>query len=382
MAFNTRTGKLRTVNSIRQIVEQIEANEGPLERHLAKGIIGKSHLLNQPRFNFITDIPCEYMHLVCLGLVKRVTELTFKVGDNKERVTKRKLSDPALFNFYISQIQVVREFSRRCRTLDFSVFKAQEFRNLLLFFFPIVIKCIDEEYSEEIKLWYNLVFMIRSCILPNSEFRDIPDRKIETACETFFRLYEKLYGKINCTYTVHVVCSHLLLVRGSQPLTFRSAFKFESFFSEMKNLYVPGTTSTIKQVIENCFMKRAVEYHVCEKTIFYSCEKKPLPGKPFNPGMENNSLIYTSNDNNHHNFYKIVEMDDNDKDKFVCVKQGKFKFSNPLTPNLNWSDVGVYKLGPTLNEEQIIIHRNDICGKILKVDNLLITCPNNVLQEK
>ena len=380
--YETRNGKLRTVNSVRQIVNLIMENEGPLDRHVAKGITGKSHFLDQPRFNYITSIPCEYLHLVCLGVVKRVIILTFKVGERRDRITKRKLSDPSLFNQLISSVQVVREFGRRCRNLDLSVYKGQEFCNVILFFFPLVIQCIEETYTDEIKLWYNLAYMIRACILPNSEFRSIPDKKIVSACETFYRLFEKVYGQKNCSYSVHVLPSHLLQVRGTQPLTFRSAFKFESFFAEMKNLYVPGTISTTKQILKNTYMKRALEFHKCQKTIFYDCKRKPVAGKKFLPGLENNSLVYITDEQNNRHMYEIIELDENDCNQFICIKQGKFEFKNPHTPGLDWSQVGVYKIGPTLTEEHHTISKEDICGKVLKIDNLLITCPLNVLHEK
>ena len=379
--YDTMKGKLRNVEDIRRIAERIE-NEGPLPRDEAKGITGKSIFLDQPRFHYIKDMPCEYLHTTCLGVIKRVVELTFRVGENRERVTKRKLSDPQLFNSYISLVQVVREFGRRCRNLDFSVFKAQEFRNIGLFFFVLVIKCIEPDHTDEIKLWYYLAFMVRACVLPNNEFRTLPDRIVIHACDNFYRLFEKVYGKSNCSYSIHVVASHLLLIRGTQPLTFRSAFKFESFFSEMKNLYVPGTMSTTKQVLKNCFMKRAVEHHACEKTIFYDVEKTPTHGKPFTPGLENNSLIYITNEENHHDLFKIIHVNKENPEVFTCVKQGKFQFKTPLTPNLNWSQVGVYKLGPTYTEEHHQIAREDICGKVLKIDNYLMTCPLNVLHEK
>ena len=130
---DTRNGQLRTLADIRRIAERIE-NEGPLPRNEAKGITGKSIFLDQPRFHYIKDMPCEYLHSTCLGTIKRVVELTFRVGENRDRVTKRKLSDPQLFNSFISSVQVFREFGRRCRNLDFSVFKAQEFRNIGIFF--------------------------------------------------------------------------------------------------------------------------------------------------------------------------------------------------------------------------------------------------------
>ena len=150
----------------------------------------------------------------------------------------------------------------------------------------------------------------------------------------------------------------------------------------MKNSYVPGTQSTSKQILQNCYMKRAVEHHSCEKTIFYDCQKKPVEGKQFIPGLENNSIIYVTNENNHHTFYVIIEHVPDNHDAFICIKQGKFQFKTPLIPNIDWSQVGVYKNGPTLIEEQFVVQRDEICGKVLKVDNMLITCPLNVLQEK
>ena len=73
------------------------------------------------------------MHSICHGVVKRLIELTFKTGQSRERITKRKLSDPALYNSKISKVQVPRDFSRRGRMLDIGVMKAQEYRNIVLF---------------------------------------------------------------------------------------------------------------------------------------------------------------------------------------------------------------------------------------------------------
>ena len=133
---STMNGPPRTLNKIRAIVNEIENTPDIVKTnpHFCKGIMGRSLLLDQPFFHLIKDTPTEYMHLVCLGNVKRMVELTFKVGENRERVTKRKLSPPALYNIKIKDIQLTREFSRRCRNLDFGVMKSSEFRNILLFF--------------------------------------------------------------------------------------------------------------------------------------------------------------------------------------------------------------------------------------------------------
>ena len=133
---STMTGNLRTLDGFKEIVNEIENNPDILKNDpdFCKGIKGKSNLLNQPYFDIIRDVPCEYMHLGCLGVVKRMVELNFKVGENRDRLTKRKLSSPKLFNEKIQNVQLFRESSRRCRNLDTSVMKALEYRNLVIFF--------------------------------------------------------------------------------------------------------------------------------------------------------------------------------------------------------------------------------------------------------
>ena len=343
-----------------------------------KGFVGTSSLLYQRNFNFIENIPCEYMHSVCLGLVKRLIELTFAVGKTRQKLSKRKLTSPNLFNYLFKNIQVPHEFSRRVRNLDLGTIKAQEYRNLLLFFFPIIIECIEVEYPNERRIWLLLAFSIRACILPNHEFAHVNQNHVKTSCNLFYNLFEQIYGANNCTYSLHIVASHLLQIRGNHPLTFKSAFKYENFFSEMRNMFHPGTTSTLKQIIQNVLMKRSIEYHCCETTILFKPQKLSKPGKPSNPVQVNNSIVYTF-ENETHNFHKIVKTIDNNN--FLATPIGKFNVKTSLLRNLNWSSVGVYRMGP-LGDTTHSLCRSQIAGKGIHVNQYLITCPNNVLREK
>ena len=372
---STMTGNLRTVEGITAIVEEIESNPDILKTDpdFCKGIKGRSLMLDQPSFNMIEDVPCEYMHLLCFGVVKRMITLNFKVGEQKDRITTRKLTLPSLFNEKIKSIKVTREFSRRCRNMDLSVWKASEYKHCLIFFFPIILDCIEEDFEDDRKIWLHLVYMIRACILPNEEFRKIDTAIVESACKNFYELFEKLFGEINCTYSIHVLPSHLLKIRGNNPLTYRSAFKFESFFSEMRNLFQPGTISPVKQILNNCYMKRLLEYHYCQKKVFFG------PQKSNNTGKENNSLIYCYNENETITIYSIAKQID--EHSFSCVTQGKFRVSMSLTPEYDWSAVGVFRAGP-LSEKLTVVMKHDIIGKVLNVNGYLITCPINVLLEQ
>ena len=364
----TMNGRPRTITAIRRIVNSIEEGENVSQDYL-KGIKGRSLLLDQPNFDYTSDIPCEYMHCVCLGIGKNMMELTYKIGKNRTRVTTRQRCDPKLFNDLIILVQVPREFPRRCRNLDTANFKAQEYRSCILFFFPIILKNIPEIYKKEKQLWLALVFMVRSCVIPNEEFSNVSRDTIYTACELFYNLYFELFGQRNCTYTVHIVPSHLLKIRGNVPFTERSAFRFESFYSEMKNLFKPGTSSPLKQILSNTLMKRQLEFHSCEKTILYQKVKEKQT-------MENNSLIYTYN-NNTHDFFVITDINE---DVFTCRRHGKFEFKPILLPTFDWKTVGVYRKGP-IGSQVFNIHKNEIKGKAICVLNMIISCPINVLHE-
>ena len=371
----TANGNPRTLENVNEIVNIIENANGPLERDVTKGITGRSLLLDQPNFHYVKNFAAEYMHSVCIGVVKRLTELTFKVGQVRIRNTKRKLSDPKTFNRLIKNVQVPNECGRRIRNLDFAVFKATEFRNIILFFFVIVIECIEHEFVTERKIWLQLAFIVRACVLSNEEYGKINQNIIKAQSEGFYKNYEKMFTAKNCTYSTHIVGSHLMEIRGDEPLPAKSAFIYENFYAEMKNLFCAGTRSPLKQVFKNCFIKRQLKEHQCVSKIIYS---KMPPMDKLNIGKENNHSVYVLNENGH-SMYNII--DEHDRNTFICTKQGKFEAKFNELKNVQWSSIGVYKLGPVC-DQPIRIPKKNIAGKVIHVGNYLITCPNHVLREK
>ena len=356
----------RTNESMLKIIEKIE-EKGKLPPHEAKGVVGRSPLFEIPHFNFVRDSPTEYMHSVCLGMTKRMLECTFEVGVNRDRNTKRKLSKASDFNVLMQDVKVFHECSRRYRELDFAVMKAQEFRNVTILFFPLVVQCIEPKEKER-KLWLLFAYVIRSSVLSSEEYKAIDLDEIRELCAQFYVLYERLFGQNNCTYNTHVVMAHLLEMRAHGPLTETSAFGFESFYGEIRHSFVPGTQSTLKQILKKILLKRIVNNHRCENSIFFSDHETAL---------ENNTLVYCYTDMTFH-IFKVVEIRGN---SLFCNKQGKFKATFPELSSVSWSKVGVFRKGPISND-LMIIPKEKVSGKVIEVQNLLITCPNNVLREK
>lgn len=363
---STRNGEPRTVEKIVAITEKIK-EKGKLPAEEAKGVIGVSPLMSIPGFDIVRDVPAEYLHSSCLGVSKRMVELTFSVGENRPRLSKRKLSSPSKFNDLMRNVKVVFEFPRRIRDLDFAVLKGQEFRNLTLFFFPVIIKCIDKPALER-KLWLQYAYIIRACVVPAKEFNVLDLNVIDATAAEFYKLYEKLFGPNNCTYNTHLVGSHTLEMRVHGPLTMTSAFGFESFYGEIRQSFIPGTQSNLIQIFRKIIMKRILGYHCCENSIRYAAKETKL---------QNDTMIYCFQDSIH-KMFKIVEIYD---DYVVCMKQGRYPFTFPEMPNHDFSKIGVYKRGP-LSNDKCKIMKNQISGKVLNVHEFLITCPNNVLREK
>ena len=362
---DTRNGELRTHQKVIDIVNLIEENPD-LPREQKQGIVGRSPLLDVDGFDITRDSPPEYLHSVCLGVVKRLVELTFNVGINRPRITKRKLTPITSFNALITKIKVVCEFSRRARSLDFSVWKGQEFRNLILFFFPLVIACLEDDAQEK-KLWLWLAFVIRACVLPQREFNRFDSNFIDLYCSQFYKLYQKLFGVRNCTYNTHVVFSHLLQMRAHGPLTLTSAFPFEHFYGEVRNSFVPGTTSVLKQVMGKVLLKRALEHHTCKPNYYFTAHETAL---------ECNSLVYTYM-HGVYEFYKITSIVEG---KLHCVKIETCDVIYPCLPHLKWNTVGHFKISRITTEQKVIDPK--FAGKAIQILDTLLTCPENVLNEK
>lgn len=363
---STFGGDPRTKDNMLEIACEIQARgreNVPIDE--AKGVKGKSPLFDIPGFDFVRDCPTEYLHSTCLGVVKSMVKLTFNVSESGwERVTKRKLSSPKEYNLQMKKVKSTREFSRRNRELDFAVMKAQEFRNMLIVYFPNVIHCIEPNAKER-KLWLMFAYVIRACILPNDEFKKVePLDSIMEITQEFYVLYEQLFGPRNCTYNTHIVGSHLIEMRVHGPFTETSAFGFESFYGELRNSFTPGTQSTLLQCMKKILLKRTIGYHNCKNTIYYSSKDSCL---------ESNSLIYVFK-NLTHKIYKITDING---DILMCNEVGKYKCQFKEVKDLNWSNVGVYRKGP-MSKEITPIHKELVSGKVIDIKNLLVTCPNNI----
>ena len=163
---------------------------------------------------------------------------------------------------------------------------------------------------------------------------------------------------------------HLDQVRERGKLTETSTFPQEGYYGEMRNSYVTGTNSTGKQLLQNAYLKRQLPHKKCQIRIRYRDKESPK-------SSDINIYIYK---NGTYKFYVIKKV--NQDGSFLCNRLGKRTFNPTETEsdNLNWSSVGVFQLSME-TEQQAIFKKSEITGKAIIVNNYIMTCPTNVLQE-
>ena len=314
-------------------------------------------------FDIINQIPAEYMHLVCLGVVKKLFKLAFQADNRMRIIDHQRLKE---LNQHLLETQVPSEFSRRTRPVDFSNYKAEEWRNMILIYFPFIVNCLATSPDEAL-LWSILAFIVRANILNFDRYSQVwVEVDMEKLVQIFYRKFESMYGKASCSYNIHVF-SHLTKLRALGPLTTTSAFAFEDLYGILQRCYQSGTSSTGKQAFQNYFLKK-LTFHQCEKTISFSCKqtKKRQDG------------IVCTEDGKWYNIVKVFS-----PDMFVAREIKTGKFTQPIGNNfmaLDFSLVGVWKYLSISNFETNI-NKDDIIAKGTQVGDLLIEVPFNVLRE-
>lgn len=235
--------------------------------------VGYSPLLALP-INMVKSVPVEPMHLVYLGAVRKLF-LQWMFGNVKEvRIRKR---DFTQLNNNILRIQnsMPREFARKPRTLkEIKRFKATEFRKLILYTGPIVLKgCVSEPVYANF-----MVLHVALRILSTKKWYRTRNLYAHRLLLLFVKVCRILYGAQFISYNIHNILHLALDALMFGSLEEFSAFVFESYQKVFKNL-IRAPNRPLQQVV-----KRLLEKEKAERgTLFPSCE-------PFNVVFQNRRI--------------------------------------------------------------------------------------------
>uniref|UniRef100_A0A7M5UW45 Uncharacterized protein n=1 Tax=Clytia hemisphaerica TaxID=252671 RepID=A0A7M5UW45_9CNID len=199
----------------------------------------------------IEGFPLDYMHLVCLGVMKRILQF-LKEGPRLCRLSQRQIRQ-------VSQMlqsfrgKMPSEFARQPRGLNhFKRFKATEFRSFLLYYGFIVLSDVLTQAVYEHFL--KLVVALRILLDENDEFRN---ENLDYAKRLLAYFSDQAATHYSASFTVYNV--HGLIHLADDALKYNvnldiiSCFPFENHLQILKKLVRNATNplvSVVKRVTE------------------------------------------------------------------------------------------------------------------------------------
>ncbi len=196
-------------------------------------------------FPCVTGFVLDYMHVICLGVVRKVLKF-WRGGPDCCRVSQAHLNQISerLVSFRDS---IPSEFVRKPRPLsEMDRWKATECRQFLLYTGPIALKGIVKE-----SLYHFLACSIAMTVFltDDREQRESLLEYAEQLMECFVSKAPYLYGERFCVYNVHAMLHLGEDVRNFQcSLNFLSAFPFENFLYGLKRLVRNGPNPLVQAV--------------------------------------------------------------------------------------------------------------------------------------
>jgi len=212
--------------------------------------IGRSPFMDTP-IGMVSQFPLDYMHLVCLGVMKRLLWLWTKgpvsVRQGRQFISciSRRLADITPY--------VPREFLRKGRSLnDLDRWKATEYRNFLVYTGPVILKGIlpTDMYN------HFKIFNIAIYCLANALFYRHYLNFAHELLVAFVDQFGHLYGEDQYVYNVHGLVHLADDVARFGELDNYSSFPFESYLGQLKKL-VRKPNAPLQQVIRRLSEKKA-----------------------------------------------------------------------------------------------------------------------------
>ena len=235
-----------------------------IERHYSDHHVGSSPL-EHLGCGMVTEFPLEYMHLVCLGVMRRLL-FQWIHGPRGDCKLSQLQSSMISNNVAVIRKHISREFSRKpLSLLEYKKWKATELRQFLLYTGPVVLKTIlkDTIYSN----FLDLSVAIQILLSPNLLSKNIA--YAEQFLKYFVVTFSKLYGENQLVYNIHFLIHLPSDAKHCGVLDNISAFQYESYLGRLKKL-VHKPQNPTGQIV-----RRIIEGH-CNINDNTSNKKEPM----------------------------------------------------------------------------------------------------------
>lgn len=340
-------------------------------------------ILEKLPIGMVTSFPLDYMHLVCLGVTKKLINLWI-TGKFLGRLNSQQISQIST-RLLSLQNQVSREFCRKPRGLgEVDKWKATEFRQFLIYSGMYVTKGVlkEEIYTH----FLTLCCSIRVLLSPTFCNKYISYAK--ELLNYFVNVFPTLYGKAQVSYNVHNLIHLTDDVNRYGVLDTFSAFPFENFMKDIKRM-LRKHEKPLEQIYN-----RVQETRNLKKTMQFTVGDCFIPKRPFEASGNQLQTAYKSFTYKHFYYYG------NSADDCILLKNGtyflfqyvltdlayqetyimgkKFKNTNPYFENpCNSELVGIHVCS-NLGKDLVSVSLEEIehkCFKILMTDNTYLVLP-------
>jgi len=322
-----------------------------------------------PNFNVVTSFSLDYMHLVCLGVVRKLMLLWIK-GPLNIRYWKIKEISNSLQNL---KNKMPCEFARKPRTLDeICRWKATEFRTFLLYIGTFVTKSVLKKEHWKHFLSLNLAMVI----LISPDYGQYINHA-RLLLDDFVKNFELMYGRHLISHNIHGLihlCDDYNLFG---PLDNVSAFPFENYMGSLKKM-LRKPDKPLQQIIkrynEKCLLMSNTKYKYIVLHFTGIHNRGPIIGSSMN-GIQfstlklENMTIKTKIDADSYlitkdkRLIKVVNIISNEKKSDGILICKYFKNSYPLFLNpIRSIDLDIYVV-KSLSNDLILCHINDIRKK-------------------
>ena len=188
-------------------------------------------ILEQLPIDMISTFPLDYMHLCCLGVMRKLLWEWIK-GPLSNRLSQTQKDTISRFLIFLANY-IPSEFSRKSRSLaELARWKATELREFLLYTGSIVLKNVLPKRLYEHFLLFHVA--VKLLVAQNfcQEFNDYAKQLLVL----FVTEARAIYGEKFLSYNVHNLIHLADDVRHFGNLDSFSAFAFENYLQEIKHL--------------------------------------------------------------------------------------------------------------------------------------------------
>ena len=203
--------------------------------------------------DMIYDFPLDYMHLILLGVVRRLLKLWLGYVKVKKGPKSKsfKLNKTQIHKLNQQQLKFTRsvpsDFQRKPRLFTYiKVFKATEFRTFLCYSAPFVLADL---FQNQVVYDHFMCLVVSIRLLCTPDLEDHSIRFARRCLKTFVDHFRFVYGSYNVVYNIHSAVHLYRDYMNFGCLDSISSFPYESYMQTLKS-YVKRPGNELEQVVK------------------------------------------------------------------------------------------------------------------------------------